>query len=66
MTEFAYDVSGPLRPGGTLLVRNNGQQTHMMMMGRLRDGATLEDAVPVDTSPVTRASSSRSVRRATT
>jgi hypothetical protein len=43
MTDHAYDVSGPLRPGGTLRVRNDGDETHMMAMGRLHDGVALDD-----------------------
>ena len=43
MTEFAYDVSGPLRPGGTLTVRNDGEEAHMMLMARLHDGVSLDD-----------------------
>lgn len=43
MTDHAYAVTSPLRPGGTLVVRNDGNETHMMVMGRLHDGVTLDD-----------------------
>lgn len=43
MTDHAYDISGTLHPGGTLLVRNDGNETHMMVMARLHDGVTLDE-----------------------
>ena len=45
MTDHAYDVAGPVRPGGTIRVRNEGEETHMMIVGRLRDGATTDDVL---------------------
>lgn len=37
-------VSGPVRPGGTLRVRNDGAQMHMMRLARLHKGRTIADA----------------------
>jgi hypothetical protein len=42
--EYAYEVSGKLRPGGTLRVRNTGDEFHMMGLAKLKAGKTFEDA----------------------
>lgn len=47
MTEFAYAVSGPLSSGGTIRLRNAGQEIHMMGLARLREGKTIADATTV-------------------
>lgn len=41
--EMGYRVSGPLVAGGTLQLRNTGAQFHMMGLGRLKPGRTLDD-----------------------
>jgi hypothetical protein len=43
MSDFAYSVSGPLITGGTLQIRNTGQEFHMLGIGRLKPGKTLAD-----------------------
>ena len=43
ITGDGFDVSGPLRPGGTVRVRNDDDQMHMMLLARLRDGQTMDD-----------------------
>ena len=41
--DYGYRVSGPLVAGGTLRLRNSGKELHMMGIGRLKPGRTLED-----------------------
>lgn len=41
--DYAYRVSGPLVAGGTMQLRNSGKEFHMMGVGRLKPGKTLED-----------------------
>ena len=43
MSDFAYSVSGPLTAGGTLRISNTGQELHMMGIGKLKPGKTLQD-----------------------
>lgn len=43
MTDYAYEMPEIVRPGQTLRVRNAGDELHMMLLGRLIGGATLED-----------------------
>jgi hypothetical protein len=43
MTDYAYEIPEAIRPGQTLRVRNAGDGLHMMLMGRLIGGATLDD-----------------------
>jgi uncharacterized cupredoxin-like copper-binding protein len=43
MTEYAYSVSGSLTAGNTIRLRNAGKQLHMMGMGKLKPGKTLDD-----------------------
>ena len=42
--EYAYEVTGTLRSGGTLRVRNTGQEFHMMGLSKVKDGKTFDDA----------------------
>jgi hypothetical protein len=41
--DHGYRVSGPLVAGGTLELRNTGQEFHMMALGRFKPGKTLDD-----------------------
>ena len=43
MRDHSYTVSGPLNAGGTLRISNVGREVHMMGLGRLRPGKTLQD-----------------------
>jgi hypothetical protein len=45
MKEYAYTISGDLKPGGTIRLSNAGTQFHMMGLGKLKDGTTLGDVV---------------------
>lgn len=51
ITDDAVTVSGPVRPGGTLRIRNDGAQLHMMLLGRFRDGRGPADLVAAQQSP---------------
>lgn len=40
---FAYEVSGPLRPGiGAITLNNTDDVTHMLAIGQVKDGVTVE------------------------
>jgi hypothetical protein len=41
--DYAYDVSGPLNSGGTIEFENAGKEMHMMLLGKLKSGKTLDD-----------------------
>jgi len=43
MNDFAYTVSGPLTAGGTLKISNKGKELHMLGIGKLKQGKTLDD-----------------------
>lgn len=43
MVDYAYEVSGALKAGGTLEVSNSAAEFHMIGIGRLAEGKTLED-----------------------
>ncbi len=43
MTEYAFAVSGPLKSGGTVRMRNTGKELHMLGIGRIGPGKTLSD-----------------------
>jgi hypothetical protein len=43
MSDYAFAVSGPLNAGGTLRVSNVGKELHMIAMGRLKPGKTMQD-----------------------
>lgn len=43
MSDFAYSVSGPLIAGGTVEIRNAGEEFHMIGIGRFKPGKTLAD-----------------------
>ncbi len=42
MTDYAYSVSGPLTAGGMLRISNSGQELHMLGIGRLKPGVTID------------------------
>lgn len=42
MTEYAYNISGPMAAGGTMRVQNIGEEMHMIGTGRLRPGKTVK------------------------
>lgn len=42
MTDYAYNVSGPLTAGGMLKVSNSGKEFHMFFMGKFKPGRTLD------------------------
>ncbi len=41
--DYGYAVSGPLVAGGTMQLKNSGKEFHMMGIGRLKPGKTLDD-----------------------
>lgn len=43
MIDYAYKVSGPLQAGGTVKLSNTGKEFHMLGMGKLKPGKTLDD-----------------------
>ena len=43
MVDYGFDVSGPLAAGGSLQLVNSGEEVHMLAVGKLKEGATLED-----------------------
>ena len=43
MAEYAFTVSGPLKAGGTLRIRNAGKELHMVGVSKLLPGKTLDD-----------------------
>ncbi|HSH58995.1 MAG TPA: hypothetical protein VK988_05005 [Acidimicrobiales bacterium] len=43
MSDFAYSVSGPLTAGATLRISNVGKEFHMMSIGKLKPGKTVQD-----------------------
>jgi hypothetical protein len=45
MAEYSYEVSGDLPAGGTLHLKNSGEQLHMLGIGKLAPGKTAQDAV---------------------
>jgi hypothetical protein len=45
--DYAYQVSGPLTAGGTIEIKNDGKEFHMMGLGRIKDGKTLDDVKAV-------------------
>lgn len=47
MTDFAYRVSGNLKPGGTIRLSNDGKEFHMMALGRLKEGKTIGDLTTI-------------------
>jgi hypothetical protein len=47
MTDYAYSISGNLKPGGTIRLSNNGKEFHMMALGRLKEGKTLGDLTTI-------------------
>ena len=40
VTDHSFDVSGPLRPGGTISVANVGNETHFMQVRQVKAGET--------------------------
>lgn len=51
MTENAFAVSGALKPGGTIRLSNAGREFHLMFMGKLKPGKTLDDLLAVLAAP---------------
>jgi len=47
MTDYAFAVSGNLKPGGTISLSNAGKEFHLMALGRLKEGKTVADLVTV-------------------
>lgn len=45
MVDYGFDVSGALAAGGSLHLVNSGAELHMMGVGKLKEGATLEELV---------------------
>ena len=43
LQEYAFVMRGPLKAGGTFRLRNTGKEFHMMALGKLKSGKTLED-----------------------
>jgi hypothetical protein len=43
MTEYAFNVSGPLTAGGTVKLANQGKEFHMAFLTKLKEGKTLAD-----------------------
>jgi uncharacterized cupredoxin-like copper-binding protein len=43
LTDYAYSVTGTPTAGGTLRLRNTGTEMHMMGVGKLKAGKTIED-----------------------
>lgn len=43
MKEYAYTISGDLKPGGTIRLSNDGTQFHMMGLAKLKNGKTIGD-----------------------
>ena len=43
MAEYSYTHSGTLKAGGTLRVRNAGKEIHMIGIGKLLPGKTIDD-----------------------
>ncbi len=43
MREYAYTISGDLKPGGTIRLSNQGTQFHMMGLAKLKEGKTIAD-----------------------
>ncbi|MCA1692113.1 MAG: hypothetical protein LC733_07920 [Actinobacteria bacterium] len=43
MSDYAYNVSGPLISGGTLRISNVGKEFHMMGLAKFKPGKTLGD-----------------------
>jgi hypothetical protein len=43
MADYAFAASGALSEGGRLRVVNEGDEVHMIAIGKLKDGATLDD-----------------------
>lgn len=43
MSDYAYAVSGQLKAGGTLQLRNAGKEIHMVAVGKFKEGKTLDD-----------------------
>jgi uncharacterized cupredoxin-like copper-binding protein len=43
LAEYTYGVSGSLRAGGTIRLQNLGREFHMMGLGKLKEGKTLDD-----------------------
>ena len=41
--DYAYSVSGALNQGGTIEFENTGKELHMMFVGKLKAGKTLDD-----------------------
>ena len=49
--EYGYSVSGALKAGGTLNISNKGKEFHMLGMGKLKPGKTLDDLKAVLEAP---------------
>lgn len=47
MADYTYTVSGPLNAGGTLRISNTGKELHLLGMGRMKPGKTLQDVQAV-------------------
>jgi hypothetical protein len=47
VTDTAFDVSGPVRPGGTIRFDNTGDEAHYIQVRKVADDATLEEALKV-------------------
>jgi hypothetical protein len=45
MAEYSYTVGGDLKPGGTIRLSNTGKELHMLGLGKLKEGKTLNDVV---------------------
>ena len=43
MSDYAFSAAGALAEGGRLHVVNDGAEVHMMAIGKLKEGATLDD-----------------------
>jgi hypothetical protein len=45
ITDAAFDVSGPVRPGGEIVFQNQGAEAHYVQVRKIVDGKTYEDAL---------------------
>ncbi|MGH9156792.1 MAG: hypothetical protein ACRD1K_13375, partial [Acidimicrobiales bacterium] len=43
LAEYTFGVSGALKSGGTIKLSNLGKEFHMMGLGKLKPGKTLDD-----------------------
>jgi hypothetical protein len=43
MADYSYTVSGPMTAGGTIKIANKGTEFHMMGVGKLKAGKTIQD-----------------------